>query len=362
MDTQAIGKRFDQLLNGDVSVSPLVWLWGAVPSFAVQNVGLPAIAAYNDPEKSFDAQVKTIAMFGEDGIPRIAVGGASDVTWAFGGEIKWPTGEFDMAPTAVRYPVNSEKEAAAMTVPEDIATTGPLPLYLTFAHLQKDHGYPVFTFITSPIEGARSLCGPERLMRWMITKPDLVHHLLRVATDYSIAVVQLLVKTFPDTKRMIYVAAPTASNQMISPLLFETFVLPYQIELHEKALAAGIGHIYCHICGEQNKNLSLWQQVPMGVLGGDPGIVSFGHEVDIKTAVEMFGSSCIIAGNIEPGIIHLGDDETVYGLCRDALMKGRRAPHGFILMPGCGIPPNVPPYNLYMFKKAAMDYRKQCQV
>ena len=58
---------------------------------------------------------------------------------------------------------------------------------------------------------------------------------------------------------LVYLAAPTASNQMLSPRFFETFGLPYQKELHEKILQTGIRHIYCHICGEQNKNLPLWR-------------------------------------------------------------------------------------------------------
>jgi uroporphyrinogen decarboxylase len=351
MDTRNIGDRFKRLLAGEDTHRPLVWLWGAVPSFAVQNVGYPAVSAYNDPQKSFDAQIKTIAMYGEDGIPRMAVGGASDVTWAFGGDIKWPTGEYDMAPTATRHPANSVAEATALELPGDIASAGPLPMYLDFARLQHEHGLPVFPFITSPIEGARSLCGPELLMRWMMKRPELAHHLLRLSTDYSVAVVRLFVRTFPKADILMYVAAPTASNQMISPRLFEKFVLPYQSELHEKALAAGVRHIYCHICGEQNKNLPHWQQIPMG----DPGIVSFGHEVDITTAIEYFGHSCVIAGNIEPAVIHLGEPERIYALCREALTKGRKAPRGYMLMPGCGVPPNVPAYNLFMLKKALVD-------
>jgi len=111
MDSTHIGSRFKDLLSCGIKTRPLVWLWGAVPSFAVQNVGYPVAAAYNDPQKSFDAQIETIAQFGDDGIPRMAVGGASDVTWAFGGTLKWPAGEYDMAPTATRHPVNSEAEA-----------------------------------------------------------------------------------------------------------------------------------------------------------------------------------------------------------------------------------------------------------
>jgi len=352
MNPQRIGENFRKLLAGEAIGRPLVWLWGAVPSFAVQNAGFPAAAAYNDPDKSFRAQVRTIEMFAEEGIPRMAVGGASDVTWAFGGEIKWPTGEFDMAPIATRHPVNSEAEAIAIEMPSDIATAGPLPLYLKMARLQHENHLPVFPFITSPIEGARSLCGPEFLMRWMFKKPELAHRMLRLGTDYSVAVVRHFARMFPPDEMLIYVAAPTASNNMISPKLFETFVLPYQTELHQKTLDAGVRHIYCHICGEQNKNLPMWEEIPMG----DPGIVSFGHEVDLSDAVAAFGDRCIITGNIEPAVIHLGSPREIYRLSREALEKGSKAPRGYILMPGCGIPPNIPPYNLFMLKKAQMDF------
>ena len=151
---------------------------------------------------------------------------------------------------------------------------------------------------------------------------------------------------------LTYLAAPTASNQMLSPKFFETFVLPYQRELHENILQTGIRHIYCHICGEQNKNLPLWVDIPMG----DPGIVSFGHEVPIETAVKYFGNNCIIAGNVEPAVIHLGQPDEAYRLSMAALVRGSQSPKGYILMPGCGIPPNVPAKNLLMLKKAAADF------
>ena len=349
---EQVGKNFKRLLAGEEIDRPLVWLYGAVPSFAVQNVGYPPVTAYNDPEKAFDAQMKTIAMYGADGIPRIAVGGASDVTWAFGGKIKWPSDEYDMAPVAVHHPVNNEKEATDLELPADIASAGPMPLYLTMARLQYDNHLPVFPFVTSPIEGARSLCGVELLMRWMIKKPELAHRMLRLATDYSVAVVKHFAETFPGDRQLIYVAAPTASNQLISPKLFEAFVLPYQYELHTETLAIGMQHIFCHICGEQNKNLSMWRQIPMG----DPGVVSFGHEVNLFDAVTSFGDRCIIAGNIEPTLIHLGPAREIYRLSCEALMKGQSSPRGFILMPGCGIPFNTPPYHLYMLKKAQLEW------
>jgi uroporphyrinogen decarboxylase len=248
-----------------------------------------------------------------------------------------------------------EKEALALIPPDDVSTAGPMPMYLAMANLQSDNNLPVFPFITSPIEGARSLCGPENLMRWMLKKPELAHHILRLATDYSVAVVRYFAASFPPEEQLIFVAAPTASNQMISPKLFETYVLPYQHELHSKTLETGIRHIVCHICGEQNLNLPLWKQIPMG----NPGVVSFGHEVDLNAAVKLFGDSSIIAGNVSPALIHMGPADEVYRISWEALEKGRKAACGFILMPGCGIPWNVPAYHLHMFKKAHTDWQQE---
>jgi uroporphyrinogen decarboxylase len=188
----------------------------------------------------------------------------------------------------------------------------------------------------------------------MIKSPELVHRLLRAATEYSVSVVRHFARTFPSKDIIFYNSAPTASNQMISPQQFETFVLPYQRELHEQILDTGIQHIFCHICGEQNRNLPFWSQIPMG----DPGIVSFGHEVGIDTAIKCFGKQCIIAGNIEPAVIHLGTPDQVYSLCREGLTKGTKAPRGYILMPGCGLPASVPPYNVFILRKAAEDFAR----
>ncbi|MBT8368179.1 MAG: uroporphyrinogen decarboxylase family protein [Deltaproteobacteria bacterium] len=129
--------------------------------------------------------------------------------------------------------------------------------------------------------------------------------------------------------------------------MFTASTSKHERELHEQILDSGIRHIFCHICREQNLNLPFWSRIPMG----DPGIVSFGHEVDIDTAIKFFGERCIIAGNINPAVIHLGTPDQIYTLCREALLKGERSPLGYILMPGCGVPPKAPPYHVFMVKR-----------
>ena len=85
-------------------------------------------------------------------------------------------------------------------------------------------------------------------------KPDLVHHLLRLSTDHSLAVFEYWKALFGTERVFPFVGEPAASNQLISPRQFEQFAFPYIKELHEKLLGMGYRHIYCHICGEANAN------------------------------------------------------------------------------------------------------------
>jgi uroporphyrinogen decarboxylase len=97
--------------------------------------------------------------------------------------------------------------------------------------------------------------------------------------------------------------------------------LPYTKDLNEKSLSLGYKHIFCHICGEQNMNLPYWAQNPFG----DPGFISFGHQVDLETATEYFPND-IIVGNLEPAIIQTGTPKEVYEAARKVIEKGKRLP------------------------------------
>ena len=344
-------ERIAALLNGKPVDRVPVWLWLLSSTFPARMVGYTMASSYNDPEKSFRAQILTRDMFQSDDIPRPSFGGAVRATWAFGGEIKMPTSDFDMAPSVVRYPVDSEEAAWKIAAPENVKESGAVPLFMKFARLQEQQGLPVSLHCDPPLETVRGICGLETLARWLIKKPDLVHRLLRIATDYQLAVLRYWVETFGPGNILPQIPAPTASNQVISPKQFEKFFFPYQKELHEKALSMGIKHFFCHICGDQNLNLPLWAEIPMG----DISILSFGHEVDLATAIKWFGDKCIIAGNVEPAIIQTGSYQQVYDISKRCIEAAKYSPKGFILVAGCALPPMAPPYNVFSMKKAVED-------
>lgn len=109
--------------------------------------------------------------------------------------------------------------------------------------------------------------------------------------------------------------------------------------------------MFLHICGEQNKNLRLWQQVPMP----EETVVSVGREVRLETALEMFPDQ-VVAGNVDPTLIQEGRAEDVLAQARECVEIGKEHKRGYVLMAGCDVPPQAPPVNVFQLVKAAREY------
>jgi uroporphyrinogen decarboxylase len=278
-------------------------------------------------------------------------GFASAAGWDFGGEVRMPADEFDQAPTVVRYPVEAEEEIFDLPIP-NVETSGMMPLNLEFCRLQEKAQLKVTMSIGAPLMYASNVCGLDKLSRWMIKSPEAAHRLLRLVTDYGVETAKYWVKEFGPENIEFRTSTPTSSNQVISPKQFREFSLPYLKELHEKVLNLGVTYIYTHICGDQRRNLPHYAEVPFG----DPGIVSFGHEVDLAGAIEILGHKCIIVGNVDPRIVLTGTPEEVYEHSRKCIDIGREAPRGFILGTGCELPPMSPSKNVRAMRKAVNDF------
>ena len=346
-DTVTNRERIEALFKG-LPVDR-VFLYPFLLGFCARNVGYPLSAIYKEPKKSFEAQLWTQEQYGFDWGP--VYGYASYGTWEFGGEIKMPESDYEQAPSHTSFPVQSEEQIDQLKLP-DVRTAGCLPLAMEFSKLQEKYGTPITLVIGSNFTMAGNICPVEKLCRLMLKKADLAHQILKLATDHIVDTVRYWADTFGDKQIIVQLWEPLASNDIISPIQFQKFVLPYLQESSEKMLNMGVEHIFYHICGEQNLNLPYWAQVPMG----NPGICSIGKEIEITTAIEWLGGKAIIAGNIDPHVIQMGSPQQVYQLCRKAINAGKKAPRGFMLMPGCEVPPDSPPYNVYMMRKAIDDF------
>jgi uroporphyrinogen decarboxylase len=262
-----------------------------------------------------------------------------------------PQGELAQAPVVTNYPAKTPEEVEALEIP-DVETAGYLPLCIEFAEIQRMLGLPVVVPAWGPLTAAANVVGVDTLCRWMIKKPDTVHSLLRKVVVFAKRVIDYFVGRFSGQRLSGEGGCATSSNQIISPNQFQEFALPYQREVHEHALSKGVNNIFCHICGEQNDNLLHWVQVPFG----QRGILSFGEEVELTRAIEIFGDRHIVAGNVEPRLIAEGTWQEIYQRAKACIEKAKDAPGGYILMSGCDVPPSSPPYNIYALRKAVMDF------
>ncbi len=320
--------------------------------FCARTVGYTVKSVYDDPQKSLEAQLWTAEQYGFE--PIVMFGYASYGGWEFGGDIKWPITEWEGAPSVGRHPVESDEDAEKLQLP-DVKTAGILPLSMQFSRILDSMGLPILPAVPGDaVTVAANVAEVSRFCRWIIKKPELAHHMLRLATDHILEVFQYWVDTFGAEKLMAGFFVTVAANQIMSPKQFEEFVLPYQSELHDKIYGMGIKSAFFHICGEQNLNLPLIKQLNLGT-PEFPAILSFGHEVDLETAIEHFPDN-IIAGNIEPQVIQNGTPQQVYELTRTVIEKGKKAPRGFFLMPGCELPIMAPAYNVYTMMKAINDF------
>ncbi len=173
-------------------------------------------------------------------------------------------------------------------------------------------------------------------LRWMMRRPDLAHRLLRLTADLFIRLAERWAGPLPGLHhhRLRRRTQPkrTRSSRRAH---FREFALPYAQEVHEKALAAGITRFHTHACGEQNGNLAAYRELDFGRPGGPPGMISFGHEARLTDAIEAVGDRVIVAGNVEPTLLQVAPAETVWEATRAAVLAGRDAPLGYVLMTGC---------------------------
>jgi uroporphyrinogen decarboxylase len=296
--------------------------------------GKPIAKIYDDAAESLACQKNAMALYGHDGL--IMHGWANAGGAEFGGEIEFPYRKYTEAPMMKRSPVQNEDDAWNLKVPDDILSVGNMPVSLEISRLQYEMGMTVTVQVGSPLTWAGSVCGEERLMIWIMKKPDLVNHVLRVITDFIKKKADHWIDTF-GAERLMAFDLCIETNKLYSPKHFEAFGFPYLREIHDHMTQRGTA-----ILGSQ---LSY----------GRRGMVSVGKEVSITKAREMF-PDCVVMGNVDPIAVQEGTPEQVRALCRECIDEGKDHPGGYALMTGCEVPPQAPPVNVGQMVPACRDF------
>lgn len=328
--------------------------WPIALGFTTIYTGTTICDFYNKPQISYDAQKKTCEDFDFVFMPWTA--SATLLAWEFGGDIKWPQGEYSQAPTILEFPIKTPEEAYDLKMP-DVLTSGFMPIFKEFCDIsakEQDDNTP-FNVVAFPGSGpytaAANIPGVDKFSQWMIKAPDACRHLMRLAIDFYTEIGRLWKETYGTEGVLPLFGEPSCSNQVISPKQFEAFAMPCMKEVADNLLEMGYTHLWAHVCGEHNKNLEHWAKINWG----DPGIISTPHEVELEKMDEFFPND-IIFGNIEPAIIQTKTAEEVYEATRDMVERGKKLNAGYIFSQGCELPPMAPVENIKAMQQAVEDF------
>ena len=174
--------------------------------------GQPLTRISDNAEESFSCQLLCQEMYGHDGSPLYAYASAGG--WEFGGDIEFPVKKYSGAIVVTRTPIQNEDDVYSLKVPEDVSKAGALPIALGIARKQAEYGMPVTLQIGAPLTWTGSVIGEERMMNWLIKKPEAVHVVLDKVTQFLIKVAEYYAKEFGAEKLMAFHGAATETEQV----------------------------------------------------------------------------------------------------------------------------------------------------
>ncbi len=323
-------------------------------AFYMINCGYTLTELQTDPQKFWNALRWTCEQYGFEPLWQYVAHTVLG-SWDFGASMKMPDSPFAMAVAVDTTAVKTEDDVWNLKLP-DPKTAGAIPKRMEFSRLQDEAGWPITFQARSPFTMAADICGLEQFARWLMKKPQLCDRLMQIALEHTLNVLQYWVDTFGAEKIAYYMSSPSEANQLFSPRHIREHALPYHQEFHQRIRTMGVNQFMFHICGEQNLNLPYLAEFASSADGWPhPSILTFGYEVDLTDAANHFPDD-IIMGNVEPAIIQAGTPQQVYEHSRICIEKGKNIRGGFILAPGCGMPPKSPPYNVWMMTKAVNDF------
>lgn len=303
---------------------------------------------YLDQEKSYNAQKVCCEIHCCDGAPGFDLPGW--IGWDFGSTLTILEEEYVCVPK-LEPAISSISDAQKLSLP-DIYNGFAFKERLKFYKIARDNGQSVSIPAGSPLELVGEIVETSLLMKWFYKEPQLVHKLLRLATDYLLKLADFYIDEFGADNCSASSNYPMESNTLISPKLFEKFSLPYITEIHNKYKEKGITNFSIHLCGDHKHNLDYFKDLNLP----PRSFISVSEKLDIELVGKVFGPDYIIGGNVPTPILRSGTPEDVFNASKNIIEKMKYHDGGFVLMPSCDLPPDTPPLNLCAMLKAARTF------
>jgi uroporphyrinogen decarboxylase len=229
-----------------------------------------------------------------------------------------------IAQTDVRNLDDPRIETAELFHPGMLATFRQMP------REAKDQA-AIFAGLTGTFSQLAFLIGLENLLVAMVDDPERVQRALRrrhkVVRRQAVALCEA-------GARFVWIGEGMASGSLISPRMYQEFVLPYEQELADVLRDHGAWSVL-HICGNATPMLP-W----MGASRVDG--CDLDYLTDWPAAVRTLGTRLVLKGNINPMLLLPENQQNLAEACQQTKRLAGDAP-GFILSTGCLVPRDADP-------------------
>lgn len=259
---------------------------------------------------------------------------------AFGANIRFSE---DEVPTVVGSIIKSEEDAINLKVPKVGAKRTQIYLDAMKKAKQEIKDCPVFAGCIGPFSLAGRLLGVSEAMISCYDEPEMVHLVLKKATEFLINYLQAYKDLGIDG---VFMAEPLAG--ILSPNLCDEFSSRYVKEI-VSALDDDSFLVAYHNCG--NNTLKMVDTI----LSTGCRLYHFGNAISIEQMLKLMPKDVMVMGNIDPVSLKDASKEDVIA-ATNALLEAVGDVDNFVISSGCDIPPLAKWENIDAFMKTAQEY------
>ncbi|MDQ1271389.1 MAG: uroporphyrinogen decarboxylase [Planctomycetota bacterium] len=326
------GKHVDRLL-----VSPLIL------NYASRSLNLTVRSFCTNGKNMGDANIACFKKYRHDIVYIFST--TSTLAEAMGTRMYFPE---DDAPQ-VENPFIQTREDLKKLKPVEPEKDGRLPVYLEAVKRCVDAiGNEVFVVpvIGAPFTTSAALRGTETFIKELYTDPELVHAVMKVATQS----VKNLIDAYVKAGSVPVTVEPVATGSMISEKHFREFVLPYLKEVYAHIHSFSLPGVL-HICGKTKRVIQCMAESGADILSID--------NIDLLEAKALVGDKVCLMGNVSPadGMLK-GNPEIITNMVKDCVIKASDSPKGFVLATGCEVPIMTPHENMIAFLEAGRRFAR----
>jgi uroporphyrinogen decarboxylase len=330
------------------SFSDRVPVYPIVASFAGTLDGLSIEEYCTSPSKAITAMMNYYERYQPDVV--LAYNDLAKEAEAFGCGVKYSD---YVVPSIERHVLEDKAHLATLVMP-DPYKTARLPGFLEQCEALVKAKPPAATgaVAVGPWTIAMLLRNPEMMLLDTFEDPQFIHDLMRIATDFSKAWGDAIVKTGIG----LSFSEPTASISLISPDNYRDFVAPYHKELAAYFKAKKVG-VTTHICGTTYPIYEDLIQCGFSTVSfdldqqADPRL----YVDQLERFMQVSRGRAVAIGNVDATKFERATRAEIEGEVRRCIDSAARH-SGFILSTSCEIPPRSSPEIVRWFMDAAREY------